>query len=387
MTSNKKLSAIKLFTPILIVGLGLFFCFYKLGDYSLHRWDEQTNKSVVEQINNSGNLLELKTENGYFFEKPPLWYILTAVTVKVIGTSNFSLRFISALSGFLLVIGLSLFMLKEYSLKSAILTSLTFFSTVQLFFFSPGRFFSTHTFHSADLDSLQIMLIVFSLIGYSYYLKGSKKMGLVASFLTGLAVLTKGPLGFTPLLLLFIFLLYKKKLSKYKTSLLEFFAITIIVIAPWYIFMTYKFGGSFIYEHFGYQIIDRILTPLEGHGASIWHYLYMLCTGKLAPSIILILPLLYTQVKRFKKLDFLTWTSLVFVVGYFALISVMQTKLAWYLLPLYPFIAILIGEWGSGLKLQISNYKQNKLETVAVVTTLLPLVVYTAINIYGLLVG
>ncbi len=387
MTSNKRLSVINLLIFVTIVGLSLFFCFYKLGDHSLHRWDEQTNKSVVEQINTSGNFLELKTDNGYFFEKPPLWYILTAATTKVIGTSNFSLRFISALSGFLLIVGLSLFMLKEYSLKSAILTSFTFFSTVQLFFFSPGRFFSTHTFRSADLDSLQIMLIVFSLIGYYYYLKGSKKMGFIASFLTGLAVLTKGPLGFTPLLLLSIFILYKKKLSKYKTPLLQFFAITIVIAAPWYIFMIYKFENSFIYEHFGYQMIDRIFSPLEGHNEPIWHYLYMLFTGKLAPSIILILPLLYTQIKRFKKLDFLAWASLVFVVGYFVLISFMQTKLAWYLLPLYPFTAILIGEWGNELKLQISNYKQNKLETVTAVTVILPLIIYTTVNLYSLLIS
>lgn len=271
-------------------------CFYNLGDRPLEKWDEATNAYVVAHPHEP------------FFEKPPLWYALTRLSVDIFGFSNISIRLISALSG----LGV-LFLVYRLSNILAVLLLLT---TPHLWISGSGGYFATHNFRSADPDGLFLFFILLS-----FYLV--KKNPHLAGLASGFGILTKGPLALAPLFL-----------SKNIKPIL----IALATALPWYIYKTIAYNTAFLEKHVMYHIITRISTPLEGHSGGILYYLKVLFTPSVFPYMI---PALYAFVANNSTVMKPVKTLIVFILG---AVFFTRTTLSWYLLPVYPFFAILLAD-------------------------------------------
>jgi predicted membrane-bound mannosyltransferase len=87
-----------------VLGLALVLLFYRLGDGSLHDWDEAIYAQVAKELSLSHDWGTL-TWNGYpFFHKPPLYFWLTAFTHGMIGINELAARFWPAIFGFGVVV-------------------------------------------------------------------------------------------------------------------------------------------------------------------------------------------------------------------------------------------------------------------------------------------
>lgn len=114
------------------------------------------------------------------------------------------------------------------------------------------------------------------------------------------------------------------------------------MVAAWYGAQWQAHGWVFMTAHFGGQSFDRLNTAVEGNAGPIWYYLLELL--KYGWPWLVFLPQALTKAgQQWRSGGILPLWGFGF---FFALVSVMGTKLPWYIFPVYPFLALLIGGYG-----------------------------------------
>jgi len=312
----------KIALTILLLFLTWYRCFFQLQIQPIERWDESTNISVIRNTRFHHSFPILFVEDKPFFEKSPLWYYVSLLLPV-------HPRAISATAGFLTILLVSYIAWKWWGPLAGFISWVILLTTNHLFVTNPSGVFSTHTFRSADVDSLFILFLI-----CSFYTDNPKWK----EFFSGLAVLTKGPLGLLPLV--------------FSLNSLGWALLTIL---PWYVYMMAMFGHAFISAHLGYHIIDRSIYPLEGHAQHWWYYVRLLSNRQFFLSWELLVGSLIWLISHDKWKD-PKIRSVVFIAGMLFLIpTLIQTKLAWYILPFYPFAALIIG---AGVSAAVSHYRR-----------------------------
>ncbi|OGG05051.1 hypothetical protein A2Z33_07265 [Candidatus Gottesmanbacteria bacterium RBG_16_52_11] len=328
---------------IAIIILAALLYFTHLGLKPFERWDEITNVQVVRETILSKNRILLTLNGSAFFEKPPLWYWLSQFPVYLTGIRPESLRFVSAASG-ILTVWLTYRILAAAGMTTAgILSALTLLAVRHLSVNNPGGFFSTHTFRSADVDGLFTMLTVASWYALMRY--GKNRHGsIIAGILTGLGLLTKGPLILVGILPYFIFRIISKYHEKILTGLFLTLGTAVIVAAPWHSAMIMVYGRDFLTEYFGYHMLYRIIQPLEGHYAPLYFPLQILTHPAVNPFFAFgALALGWSVFTGRIRKDALLFTATLSILIIIVTAMIVRTKLAWYILPIYPFTAVITG--------------------------------------------
>ena len=82
---------------IIVAALLLFVPF--LGAVHLFDWDEINFAECAREMLSSGNYLSLQMNYQPFWEKPPLFIWMSALSMKVFGVNEFAARFPNALCG------------------------------------------------------------------------------------------------------------------------------------------------------------------------------------------------------------------------------------------------------------------------------------------------
>ena len=142
-----------------------FFVFFKLGEAHLTNWDEAWYADIARNMAETGNIITPIWNNQAFFDKPPLYLWLSAVIFKLFSPTEFSARFLAALSG--LGIGILVYSLGRtlFNKEIALLSLIILFSTI-------GFLYRTRT---GNLDSLLTFWILLSIYSfYKGYLTNSK---------------------------------------------------------------------------------------------------------------------------------------------------------------------------------------------------------------------
>lgn len=320
-----------IFTILLLIST--YFRLTYMLDRPPARWDEQTNIRVVEETITKNSFPILYYQNKPFFEKPPLWYWINVGAGTVIGITPVSMRLLSILSGLLTILLSAYLAHLWWGPVAGVATWIVLLFSHQLFDSGVGGYFTTHTFNSADLDALQILCMLIAYIALTQ-LK-NPWMVLVGGVATACAVLTKGQLGLLPLIVATACLpLYRKKI-------LQTWMVTLILIIPWYVLMYASFGNTFLSTHIGYHVIDRIFVPLEGHKSSPFFFVGILTDMRVYPVWPIVTVVICWAIFHIKQSRIL---YLFVLTGAFLLIPTLSdTRLAWYILPVYPFAALLVG--------------------------------------------
>ena len=276
------------------------------------------------------------------FEKPVLTYFLMRAGFLIFGINNFSARFIPALFAMLGVIAVYFFGLAAYrDQKKAFFCSLILMSAG--FYIGLARTVFT------DMIFSVLILLSFASFFWGYSQKGKKGQGIILFFVfCGLAVLTKGPLGFfIPASSIIIFLAIRRELKfilcrESVWGLAVFLAISV----PWYAFMIKKFGQSFIAEFFYNDHIRRIFEA-EHKGNDTWYFYPFSMVACMFPWAIFSAASFFYLFKRVKNnraqpiyLYLACWIATVFLTFQSA-----HSKLTSYILPAFPALALITGDF------------------------------------------
>lgn len=337
---------------LILIFIAFLFLFYNFSRRKIEVWDEYTNFNVVYDTIDSDSFPLLTLRNEYFLEKPPLWYWLTIFSTNIFGINNFSLRFISALSGSFLIIPTYFLGKKLFSHKIGIFASLVLLSIRQLFIVNTSLF-STHLIRSGDLDSLQILLLLLTTFSFvKFHENKSNYFWMVASAIfTSFGFLTKGPFSLIPISLYILFYILNKKLiirDRFLLNVLIFTVAFLVITFPWHIFMYLKFRDEFINEYFLYHMIKRGFSTIEEHYGDILYYIRILLRKDFYFSgEVLIISFIYFIKKHKKKIisNFKLFTTLSTSIAFFIIPTLIQTKLVWYILPFYPYSSIILGKF------------------------------------------
>lgn len=324
----------------------IFLYTFNLGELSLRDWDEGIVATVAREIYRakSGDFTWLYPQNldgTPYWNKPPLIHNLIAFSYQLLGVNEWSTRLIpriiSALSVPLLyLIGREIFSTKNTALIAAFVY-LTLIPVVRhnRLAMLDGAITSEFCFAIWCLLRLRFKQNK-NLLFKSLYLLG-------IGFSFSLLSLTKGiAIAFLLFCLFFLFILTEIKSF---SLIFSWQAITIIIagFSPaivWYFLQYLNYGSDFITYNLGQQTFNRVINTVENNHAPFWYYVLELTKYSL-PWLFFLPGGIKLAIQQRNTL----WAklALIWFCCYLGAISLMTTKLPWYLIPLYPAFALLVG--------------------------------------------
>lgn len=277
--------------------------------------------------------------NGQIYaDKPVLYFWLALAAAKFAGGVNeWTLRLPTALGGLGLVIVTYYFGKTFYDRRTGLLSALVLATSSRLLWES--RFLRLDT-----------VLSFFLFLGFYFWLKAFTKKAPRHHYLLGylcfaLATLTKGPLGIAiPGFALLALVLVSRRWREIRELRLFTGAIVIaLVLAPWLLLL--HFGGKdqwlrdFIWIH---NVQNFALKPI-GHVHPFYYYFFNLPPDFLPWTLLVPGALVFYYPWKKRLQDPATLGLLCWFGATFLFFSASKSKIAYYLLPLLPSLALFVG--------------------------------------------
>jgi len=218
--------------------LSAFLVLFNLGAASLHPWDEAWYADISRNLVNPGQIFDLKYNQTFYWDHPPLGFWLEAVSFKIFGVSEFSARLPQALLGIASVILIFLIGRKLKNELVGLNAGLILLSSRWFLF-------------RARTGNLDILLAFTQLLVFYFSLKLKSKTQLfLLWFAFALAMISKSVISITllPLILLVSLLAIKNKHFNFFDLFLAILH-SILLIIPWYVFNTFKYGPHFLIQN------------------------------------------------------------------------------------------------------------------------------------------
>lgn len=326
----------------LLVILIIFYTLW-LGSYPLFTPDESRYSEIAREMVATNDYITPRLDGVAFLDKPVLYYWLQALAIQLFDVKEWALRLFPALFGVLGSLGTYICGRRLFNRRTGVLSAIIL-ATTPLYF--AGAHFANLDLEVAVLISCTLLCLMISLQTDDRY----RSYFLLAAYcLAALAVLTKGLIGMVfPVLVggtWIVLLGHWAKLKKIRlfSGLMLFTAI----ILPWYI-LVQKANPEFLHYFFVTQQITRFLSVGEFNNKTpFWFYLPVILIGFFPWSIFLLQAMNYhiRQVWRaFNKhpaeLFLLIWSVIVFFF-----FSIPHSKTLGYIQPLFPALALLVGNY------------------------------------------
>jgi 4-amino-4-deoxy-L-arabinose transferase-like glycosyltransferase len=313
--------------------------FINLGSGVLWVADEQTYSQWAFHMVKSGDYLTPWGYGGLLFwiGKPPLNMWLMALSYQFLGVNNFTSRLSSAVFGSLTLVLVFYFGKKLYNSYVGFLSALIL-----------GTFTTFYEFARRAMTDVPFVFFIMASV-YFFVLSDKKektnRYAALSGLFFGLALMAKQLQALLVPLIIFVYLLATRRsirflLTKRFTLL---WGVALLIFSPWLIYMMASFGSQFWQSTFMFNVFSRTVTPVEGHVGSYLYYFTNFASNENLAYVILLpfaaaLCLFNSTVKRLKE-DTLI---LVWIVVVFAVFTFVQTKLYYYILPVFPAFAIAI---------------------------------------------
>ncbi len=337
------------------LGIGLFY-FATLWVRPLASPDEARYAEIAREMAASGDWVTPRLNGVLYFDKPPLCYWMSALTIRVVGPHEGALRFWPALFGLItcLVVyatGRNLFG-RAAGLAAAIVlaTCLLWFGLSQVLILDMA------------VSALSSAALCLFLLGMREAAGRTRLCLLLGVYLClGLATLAKGFIGFlVPGAIVFLWTLlmnqWRRLLPLYLwLGVPLFLAVTI----PWHVlaaratppqaaspsfFSTRIEGQGFLWYYIVHQQVLRYLTTIHRRTEPFWYYFVVLPAG-LFPWVTFLPQALKSafagawQHRQERHAEWFCGIWALFVLLFF---SASQSKLIPYILPAYPALALLL---------------------------------------------
>lgn len=332
-----------------------------LGETIFYSKGEPREAIVACSILESGNWilpLNYGTDIAY---KPLFLYWSIAALSNLLGghVTEFTSRLPSALAFLAMQLGFFVFVARRKGLATAVLTSLLLLTS-----------FEVHRAAVAcRLDMLQVSFIVLSLcLLFRWDEKGCKGIPWLSVCLMACATLTKGPVGsIFPCACIGLYQLIRGRgFGKTFGSLAGIGLLSLIPLGIWFYAAWQQGGQTFVdlmlEENTG-RFIGKMSYP--SHHNPLWYNFLTLIWGWVPWTLVLLLSLFGLKKKdirlcpegsswagrigeawrKFRTLppiQLFTWVVIVFI---FVFYCIPKSKRSVYLLPIYPFMAVLIAEY------------------------------------------
>lgn len=322
----------------------VYLAFFNLGKAPLENWDEAWYAEVTKQILRTKEFIVLSWNHAVWLDKPPMYMWISALVSSFIGLSEFSMRFISALSGVIIVMLVVWYSQKKFGLVPALLAFLSL-ALNNVFVWR---------MRSGNIDvfvTLLILLTYFVLISKHKYKYKYPLLGLLFAFI----YLTKASLVMFPLS---IFLLHelifeRNKILKQYREYFKLFFIFFLLPGIWLLLGYMKVGATFS-DYYLFNSDQGVATTsfMKFNTAYIMHAYYSL---QRRFFYVFIFGTLFAI--RYIK-DSKIFLLLLYSIALLLQLSFTEKDNNWYLIPSIPFWSMLIAY---GVYHIIKIFKKNKI--------------------------
>jgi len=278
-----------------------------------------------------------------FDNKPPVLFWMLGLAGSIFGFTDGAMRFFPAVFGLASVI--ALFLLATYLTQSE---SFGFLSSFVLLFTQQFIYYS----RSATPETFYTLLWILSLLCFKKALDEKRNLYYIpGGTLVGIAIITR---QIPALMIYVVFLIYAFSVGKFReliTNRLFYIAvaITLIISAPWHIIMINLHKKTFVESYFG------VLTRYGFQYSSDWYEYLKKILENYWPWLPFFIVGSYYSIKKissdisqggqsifFNKKEIIFIFSI--IIPYYLLIQLSSFRAPQYLVPLYPFMALLSSE-------------------------------------------
>jgi len=322
---------------LLVVALPLFS---HLDELPLQNWDEARLAENAFEMDHDHNYVVT-----HFFgnpdmwnTKPPLMIWLQVLFINILGMSELAVRLPATLAALATCLLIYWFLAKK--LQTPLLGWLSCLVLITI----PG-YVGLHGTRTGDYDALVVLFLTAYSIYFYLYLEEGKRKYLALTFAAIiLAGLTKGIAGLMLLPALFLYTIYKKKLLiVVKESYLYIGICSFVVVVIGYYFLREHYNPGYINAVKNNELGGRYSTVLENHYGGGNFYFRLLSEDTLKYWFLpLVAGTIFGLQAKLKWLRDLSVFLLLLIVSYFLVINSAETKIPWYVMPLYPFASIIV---------------------------------------------
>jgi 4-amino-4-deoxy-L-arabinose transferase len=298
--------------------------------------DETRYAEIPREMIESGDWVVPRLNGLLYFEKPVLGYWANAVSILVFGENAFAVRLPSALAA--AGVALLVFLMARRFSKNKRLPLLA--TAVQLTFMLS---FFVGTF--SVLDSMLTFALTGALVFFFFAVKSEKLKEkylylIVFGFFCGLAFLMKGFLAFAvPVVVIGPYMVWEKRWKELMVLPWIPLVLVVIVALPWSLAVHFK-NNDFWNYFFWVEHYQRFFSSAGSqHPEPFWYYIPALLGGAFPWTL-----LVPATVAAYKKDDLkssLTRYALCWAFIPIIFFSISSGKLATYILPCFPPMAIL----------------------------------------------
>ena len=321
------------------VGLGIFsiwLLFSNLGGSALLEPDEGRNAEIAREI----LLIRDWVTPHYDFvprlDKPMLFFDLVALSYALFGISEWSARLPAALAA-LGCIFLTFFFARRFFGRWTALWSALILLT-SLLFIGIAR--------AVMMESLLAFFITLALccffIGQDEVDRGKGRASFLLMYAAmGAATATKGPIGFLlPGAVIFLYLLLSKQWTLLRRMEIPLgIPVFIVTAVPWYVLAELRNPGFLKYFLWEQNIVRY--TTAHFNRSQPWYFFILVLSAGIFPWSVLLPSAISYFWKRSltrERLFLVLWALTPLIV-----FSLSASKLAHYILPMFPAVAIIIG--------------------------------------------
>jgi 4-amino-4-deoxy-L-arabinose transferase-like glycosyltransferase len=315
--------------------------FAHLDELPIMTWDELRNAQNALEMNRTGHKIVTYISNhpDTWNTKPPLLTWILAFTQQVFGYNELSIRIPSAVFAALTCFYL-LGLVKRHTGRwaPALLAVIILVTT--------DGYVINHGTRTGDYDSLLTLFTLLAAGTFFDFLRTRRPVQLFCCFLafTG-AVMTKGIAGLFLAPAVLIIAIQAKMLGKMLRSP-AFWAglgIFLLIVGGYYLRRNQLQPGylQLVWEN---EIGGRYGDAAEKHTGDFWYYWRRLAEGGFSFWYLLLLPAVFAAVSS-REIEWrrLGLRSVICMLCLMLILSTSGTKLSWYLIPAYPFMALLCG--------------------------------------------
>ncbi|MFN3533705.1 MAG: ArnT family glycosyltransferase, partial [Candidatus Brocadia sp.] len=331
----------------ILVTFSCFVLFFDLGGRGFQNRDYLRFAETAREMMYTGDYVVPHYAGKIYLAKPPLLMWSIVLSSKFYGViTPFTARIPSAVCTLLSVITVFLFGKHLYKNPMAgFWAGLILLSNYMFFLYS-------RTIKTDMMLTTFILTALYTFyMGYTSDVQKRRFYFILFYVSVALAILTKGPLGLVlPLLIIFIYLLWKKELAFFKQMhWLMGAGILGVIIGPWVILMCQRIGLDTVIKNAFSESAVRYSTEEYGHKQPFYFFLPELIKGFLPYSIFFPATFVYLFSKKVERKHGDRWWLSAWFITIFVFMSISRCKSARYILPLYPALALMMGGMWSRL--------------------------------------
>ena len=277
--------------------------------------------------------------NGYqYFEKPPLQVWATAAAFQVFGLGEWQARLWTAITGFLTILFIGFTGARIYNARAGWLAALVLAS-------SPMWVISAHV-NSLDMGLsafLVAALCSLLLAQTSSHQRSCRNWMWACWIFMALATLSKGLIGVA--IPAMVFITYSVTAWDWKIwtrlRLISGSILFLIITAPWFVLIAQR-NPAFLEFFFIHEHLQRFTQTAHSRTGPLYYFVPLLLIGLL--PWVLQLPGAMAQAWRERRPTFSSgWLLACWAIIIFVFFSISQSKLPGYIIPIFPALALLIG--------------------------------------------